>query len=116
MRQSGRRSCARHGALHGVDFAADSRLEYSPTDRFEDRASQIFWYRDQPVPPFEVERTADRVMITTEHLRLTYHLTAQGFTRDTLSIEVKATQHRPGSMAIAASGKICAARRARSTA
>ena len=50
------------------------RVEYSPTDRFEDRPSQVFWYRDQPVPPFEVQRTPDRLIITTEHLRLTYHL------------------------------------------
>src|SRR5512135_3623609 len=68
------------------------RLEYSPIDRFEDRASQIFWYRAQPVPPFEVERTADRVEITTEYLRLTYRLTSQGFSRESLSIEVKATR------------------------
>ncbi|NTU62571.1 MAG: hypothetical protein HGB05_04025 [Chloroflexi bacterium] len=67
------------------------RLEYSPIDRFEDRASQVFWYRAQPAPEFEVERTADRVVITTEHLRLTYRVTAQGFARETLSIEVKAT-------------------------
>ena len=67
------------------------RLEYSPIDRFEDRASQVFWYRAQPVPEFEVERTADRVVITTEHVRLTYRVTAQGFARETLSIEVKAT-------------------------
>ena len=67
------------------------RLEFSPIDRFEDRASQVFWYRAQPAPEFEIERTADRVVITTEHLRLTYRVTAQGFARETLSIEVKAT-------------------------
>ena len=67
------------------------RLEYSPIDRFEDRASQVFWYRAQPAPAFEVERSADRVVITTAELRLTYRCTAQGFTRQTLSIEVKAT-------------------------
>jgi|GEM_PF-3543369 hypothetical protein len=69
------------------------RVEYSPTDRFEDRPSQVFWYRDQPVPSFEVQRTPDRLIITTEHLRLTYHLTARGLAKDTLSIEVFATQH-----------------------
>ncbi len=67
------------------------RLEYSPIAQFEDRASQVFWYRAQPVPPFEVEQTSDRVVITTEHLRLAYRVTAQGFTPRTLSIEVKAT-------------------------
>jgi len=67
------------------------RLEYSPIDQFEDRASQVFWYRAQPVPEFEVERTTDRVVITTPHLRLTYRSNAQGFTRESLAIEVKAT-------------------------
>jgi alpha-glucosidase (family GH31 glycosyl hydrolase) len=67
------------------------RLEYSPIDRFEDRASQVFWYRAQPVPDFEVERTSDRIVITTAHLRLTYRFAAQSFTRESLAIEVKAT-------------------------
>ena len=69
------------------------RVEYSSADRFEDRPSQVFWYRDQPVPPFEVERTSDRLSITTEHLRLTYDLTPRGLAQNTLSIEVFATQH-----------------------
>ncbi len=68
------------------------RVEYSPADQFEDRPSQVFWYRDQPVPPFEVQRTPDRLIITTEHLCLTYHLTMRGLAKDTLSIEVFATQ------------------------
>jgi alpha-glucosidase (family GH31 glycosyl hydrolase) len=67
------------------------RLEYSPIDHFEDRASQVFWYRAQPVPEFTVEREADRVVITTAELRLTYRSTARGFTARTLSIEVKST-------------------------
>ena len=67
------------------------RLEYSPIDQFEDRASQVFWYRAQPVPEFTVERTADRVVITTAHLRLTYRSGLPGFTREMLSIEVEAT-------------------------
>lgn len=68
------------------------RLEYSPTDRFEDRPSQVFWYRAQPVPPYEVERTSDHLTITTKHLRLTYRFAAGAFAKDTLSIEVFATQ------------------------
>jgi len=68
------------------------RIEYSPTDHFEDRPSQVFWYRDQPVPPYEVQRTPDRLIITTAHLRLIYHLSARGLARDTLSIEVFATR------------------------
>ena len=68
------------------------RVESSSSDRFEDRPTQVFWYRDQPVPPFEVRRTPDRLIITTEQLRLTYHLSTRGLAKDTLSIEVFATQ------------------------
>jgi alpha-glucosidase (family GH31 glycosyl hydrolase) len=68
------------------------RLEYSPIDHFEDRASQVFWYRAQPVPDFLVEREADRVVLTTAYLRLTYCDNAAGFSRAALSIEVKATK------------------------
>ena len=32
------------------------RLEHSPDGTFEDRPSQLVWYRDQPVPEFTVER------------------------------------------------------------
>ena len=33
------------------------RLEYSPTGAFEDRPSQAFWVRKQPVPAFDVRRS-----------------------------------------------------------
>jgi hypothetical protein len=29
------------------------RIEYSPSESFEDRPSQAFWYRSQPVPAFK---------------------------------------------------------------
>lgn len=49
------------------------RLEYAPDGRFEDRPSQVFWYRRRPVPHFRVERDGDRLTLTTEHLRLEYN-------------------------------------------
>ncbi len=67
------------------------RLEYSPTDQFEDHASQTFWYRDLPAPEFTVEHFDDVLTITTDHLHLQYRLSDRGFTRDTLSIEVQTT-------------------------
>ncbi|MCC7352218.1 MAG: DUF5110 domain-containing protein [Anaerolineae bacterium] len=67
------------------------RLEYSPTGQFEDRASQAFWYRRQPVPSFQVAQSQDEIEITTEHLRLRYRMAAGGFTKDSLSIELKET-------------------------
>ncbi|HOG46518.1 MAG TPA: glycoside hydrolase family 31 protein [Anaerolineae bacterium] len=48
------------------------RIEHSPSGRFEDRASQAFWHRRQPLPAFEVQRTGRRLEIVTEHLRLRY--------------------------------------------
>ncbi len=67
------------------------RLEYSRADVFEDRASQAFWYRHQPVPAFTVTQAPDRIEITTEHLQLTYKVTGRGFARSTLTIQLKAS-------------------------
>ena len=67
------------------------RLEYSPTDEFEDHASQTFWYRAWPAPEFKVDRTDAAITIETDYLRLIYRLTERGFASDTLSIEVLAT-------------------------
>ncbi len=65
------------------------RLEYSPTDTFEDRPSQAVWYRRQPAPDFEVVRSAERVEIITAYLHLRYQFTAAGFSPATLSITLK---------------------------
>lgn len=67
------------------------RMEYSPTDEFEDRASQAFWHRRQPVPQVQVSHRPTHTEIETEHLRLRYVPGAKGFTHQTLSVEVKAT-------------------------
>ncbi|KAB2861849.1 MAG: hypothetical protein F9K46_07885, partial [Anaerolineae bacterium] len=45
------------------------RLEYHPDGIFEDRASQAFWYRDQPVPGFTSRFSANAVEIETAYLR-----------------------------------------------
>jgi alpha-glucosidase (family GH31 glycosyl hydrolase) len=65
------------------------RLEYSPDDSFEDRPSQTFWFRDQPVPYFEVRRNAHTIEIETEHLSLMYVTTNSEFTPDSLFITLK---------------------------
>ena len=67
------------------------RLEYSKDDRFEDRPSQAFWYRDQPVPKFKQTMTNSSVEIETDFLHLKYQVTAKGFTAKTLSITLKET-------------------------
>jgi len=48
------------------------RMEYSPTQQFDDRATQRFWHRRQPVPEYRVEREGDAVTIITDALTLTY--------------------------------------------
>ena len=70
------------------------RIEYDPAGAFEDRPSQAFWYRQQPVPQFTVRRMAGQpegVEITTEHLRLRYLPSPHGFTSQSLSIELLQT-------------------------
>ena len=63
-------------------------MEYSADEAFEDRASQAFWHRSQPVPRFEVARSPAQIEITTEHLRLRYTPNRKGFSRSSLSIEL----------------------------
>jgi alpha-glucosidase (family GH31 glycosyl hydrolase) len=65
------------------------RLESSTQDRFEDGPSQVFWYRQQPVPEFEIRRSAVQLEIITEHLHLAYTIGPKGFRRETLSIELR---------------------------
>src|SRR5512145_1139042 len=67
------------------------RLEYSPSGEFEDHPSQAFWFRKQPVPQFNVKQTDTQTEIENEFLLLRYRVHREGFTRKTLSIQVKAT-------------------------
>jgi alpha-glucosidase (family GH31 glycosyl hydrolase) len=65
------------------------RLEYSADNSFEDRPSQVFWHRDQPVPRFTKTVSDEFVEIETDYLQLKYRLTPSGFTRGTLAITLK---------------------------
>lgn len=65
------------------------RLEYSENDRFEDRPSQAFWYREQPVPKFNKVVTDTSIEIETDFLHLKYQVTVRGFTSKTLSVKLK---------------------------
>lgn len=65
------------------------RLEYSPSGVFEDRPSQAFWHRQQPVPDFQVVRNGPGVEIITEHLHLRYRDWEAGFAPGNLSITLK---------------------------
>jgi len=63
------------------------RMEYSPTAAFDDRPTQVVWYREHPVPYFQLNQSAGRVEITTEHLCLTYQ-SEGGFNAINLSIRL----------------------------
>jgi len=67
------------------------RIEYSPHSRFEDRPSQAFWHRRQPVPRFEVQRTREGLEVRTDHLLLRYAPERGGLTPESLSIQVAST-------------------------
>lgn len=64
------------------------RLEYSPTEQFEDLPSQAFWYRRQPVPAFKETRQNNLLTIDTSELELTYSL-RQPFSPASLAIRIK---------------------------
>jgi hypothetical protein len=67
------------------------RLECSPNGQFEDRPSQAFWVREQPVPAFEVRRQGSILEIDTGNLLLQYTDSPAGFTPHSLSILVRET-------------------------
>ena len=73
------------------------RLEYDPEGHFEDRPTQTVWYRQQPVPAFDLKRTDTQVSIETEAFSLRYQC-GKAFTPETLTIRIKPvdTMWRPG--------------------
>jgi hypothetical protein len=66
------------------------RMEYDPRGGFEDRPSQAFWYRERPVPEFDVTESDDRLAVETDDLRLEYVPDAP-FGPDTLSATIHGT-------------------------
>ncbi len=70
------------------------RLEHHPDGDFEDRPTQLVWYRDQPVPGFDVERTDTTLRVRTDHLDVVYEHggtasgESAGFAPETLSVEL----------------------------
>jgi hypothetical protein len=67
------------------------RLEYDPQKRFEDRPSQIFWDRLQPVPKFQKLISEERIILETEFLKLDYQIQERGFFHRYLHITLKET-------------------------
>ena len=69
------------------------RMEYSPSGEFEDRASQAIWYRNQPVPFYDLVANQERIEIETEHLHL---LLPHQFPRIYIQPPCRLSSKRPG--------------------
>ena len=67
------------------------RIETSPSGQFEDRPSQVFWYRRQPLPRADIQRSDQSLTIETEVFRLEYHDSPKGLTRQSLKLLLKET-------------------------
>ena len=67
------------------------RMEYDPEQHFEDRPTQVVWYRDLPTPVYHQRREDDHLFIETEALALEYNPSEIGFNPYNLLITVKET-------------------------
>lgn len=65
------------------------RIEFSRDNSFEDRPSQVFWYREQPLPRVRKTVTDKVVEIETKYLHLIYKIGRSGFTPRNLSVKLK---------------------------
>ncbi len=64
------------------------RIEYSSLEKFEDRASYVFWNRHLPVPEFTVNRSEGSIEIITRHLTLHYNISFGGLSAQSLYIKL----------------------------
>ena len=67
------------------------RIETSPGGQFEDRPSQVVWYRRQPLPRADIQRTDHDLTIETAAFQLTYHDSPRELSRQTLQVLIKET-------------------------
>jgi len=65
------------------------RIEFNENNEFEDRPSQVFWYRNQPVPKFKKIVRGRSIEIETDYIRLIYRIGRSGFTSRNLSIRLR---------------------------
>jgi alpha-glucosidase (family GH31 glycosyl hydrolase) len=67
------------------------RIEVSNSGLFEDRPSQVFWYRNQPLPKADVQQIATSLQIETAYYKLTCQLPRKGITLQSIQILIKET-------------------------
>ncbi|PKO03931.1 MAG: alpha-xylosidase [Chloroflexi bacterium HGW-Chloroflexi-5] len=67
------------------------RIEFSNSVIFEDRPSQVFWYRNQPIPKMEIEQTPVSLLLETSHYKLTCERSPKGTNLQSIQILIKAS-------------------------
>ncbi len=65
------------------------RVECSSNGQFEDRPSQVFWYRNQPLPTAEIHNSPQMLTIDTAAFKLSYQDSNRGCTRDSFQLLLK---------------------------
>jgi len=65
------------------------RIETSENGVFEDRPSQVFWYRDQPLPKASISQTSTRLTIDTEYFTLTFQANPENLPSPCIEVLVK---------------------------
>jgi len=65
------------------------RIEYDPKGEFDDRASQVFWYRNIKTPEYKVSKDDYQLIIETEKIKLSYRANHEFFNKENLKILVK---------------------------
>ena len=64
------------------------RMEYTPSEKFEDKASLVFINRNLPVPKFSKKRNGKAITIKTEKIVLKYNGDGKPFTSENLTVEI----------------------------
>lgn len=65
------------------------RIEISESGVFEDRPSQVFWYRNQSLPKASISQTLTRLTIDTEYFSLTYQCDPKSDPADQIQLLLK---------------------------
>ncbi len=79
-----------HGPIRFTVLTAKLlRMEYNPDEEFEDRPTQVFWYREFPVPEFSSKKHAQKIVLETDALILEYKAQDLGFHESTLQVKLK---------------------------
>jgi alpha-glucosidase (family GH31 glycosyl hydrolase) len=65
------------------------RIEFSNLGIYEDRPSQVFWYRNQPIPKMEIEQTPVSLLLETSHYKLTCEQSRKGTNLQSIQILIK---------------------------